>query len=69
MELFAEAYGLTTTDGLVDQVIAVQQSGVETIRSLADQGYERQVAMVEAGELVELEARVAWTEDHRHLFT
>ena len=69
MELFAEAYGLTSTEGLVDNVIAVQQSGVDTVRSLADKGYERQVAMVEAGELVELEARVTWTEEHRHLFT
>lgn len=68
LELFAEAYGLTSTDGLVDEVIAVQQAGVDTVRTLAEQGHERQVAMVANGHLDELRARVAWSEEHRHLF-
>jgi hypothetical protein len=61
LELFAEAYGLQSTDGLVDDVIAV--------RRMAEEGHERQIAMVRAGELDHLKACVTWTEQHRHLFT
>jgi aminoglycoside phosphotransferase (APT) family kinase protein len=68
LELFAEAYGLQSTDGLVDDVIAVQQAGVDTVRRMAEQGHERQIAMVKAGELEHLEARISWTEHHRPLF-
>lgn len=31
LERFAEAYGLTSTDGLVDQVIAVQRAGLDLV--------------------------------------
>lgn len=68
LELFAEAYGLCSTDGLVDDVIAVQQAGVDTVRRMVEEGHERQIAMVRAGELEHAQACVAWSEHHRHLF-
>jgi Phosphotransferase enzyme family len=68
LELFAEAYGLSSVDGLVDDVIAVQRAGVETVRRLADEGHERQVAMVADGELERLQGHVDWTERNRRLF-
>jgi aminoglycoside phosphotransferase (APT) family kinase protein len=68
LELFAEAYGMSSTAGLVDEVIAVQTAGVETVRRMAEEGHERQVAMVDAGDLERLQAHVDWTEKHRHLF-
>jgi hypothetical protein len=67
LELFAEEYGISSA-GLVDAVVAVQQAGVETVRRMADEGQERQIAMVEDGELEHLQAHVKWTEQHRHLF-
>jgi len=68
LELFAEAYGLTSTDGLVNEVIAVQRAGLELVRRLAAEGHERQIAMVEAGEFDEIHRRIRWSEDNRHLF-
>jgi hypothetical protein len=55
LELFAEAYGLTTTDGLVDAVIAVQRLDLDWVKRLAAQGHPRQVAMVQAGELDQIQ--------------
>jgi hypothetical protein len=69
LELFAEAYGLGTTEGLVDQVIAVQQAGLDLVCRLAAEGQERQLAMIEAGGLDEIRRRITWSEDHRFLFT
>ncbi|MBO0883852.1 MAG: aminoglycoside phosphotransferase family protein [Mycobacterium sp.] len=68
LEQFAEAYGLSTIDGLVDEVIAVQIAGIDTVRSLAEAGYERQVAMVDDGELDRLQSCVDWTRQNRQLF-
>jgi hypothetical protein len=68
LERFAEAYGLTSTDGLVDQVIAVQRAGLDLVRRLAAEGHERQLAMVQAGALDEIRRRIAWSEQNRGLF-
>lgn len=38
LELFAEAYGLTSVEGLVDRVIASQREHLEVVRRLADRG-------------------------------
>lgn len=67
LELFAEAYGLSSVDGLVDDVVAVQRAGVDTVRQLAEKGHERQVAMVADGELERLQGHVDWTEQNRQL--
>jgi hypothetical protein len=68
LEMFAEAYGLATADGLVDEVIAVQRRGLDRVAQLAAQGHQRQVAAVQAGELDQIRRRISWSESHRHLF-
>lgn len=68
LELFADAYGLPSTDGLVDDVITVQQAGVDTVRRMALEGHARQIDMVQNGELQRLQSCVTWTQKHRHLF-
>ncbi|MFB9683397.1 aminoglycoside phosphotransferase family protein [Amycolatopsis plumensis] len=68
VEVFAEAYGLTSTAGLVDAVLDVQQSGIEEVRRAAEQGLQPQVHWVAEGFLDELAARVEWSRAHRHLF-
>ncbi|HEX2033459.1 MAG TPA: aminoglycoside phosphotransferase family protein [Chloroflexota bacterium] len=68
LELFAGAYGLSSTEGLVDEVIAVQRAGLEYVRALAAQGHARQVREVEGGGLETLQRRIRWSEAHRFLF-
>jgi aminoglycoside phosphotransferase (APT) family kinase protein len=68
LELFATAYGLTSTAGLVDAVIDVQRKLVEQVRRLAAQGRRPQVLWVSEGHLDDLERRVAWSLANRHLF-
>jgi hypothetical protein len=67
IELFAEAYGLTSTSWLVDAVIANQVSAIETIRRLASEGYERQIAMVADQYPEQLEQHIRWIEQNRGL--
>lgn len=69
LEIFAEAYGLASTDGLVDEVIAVQRAGLETVQRLADEGHERQRTLVASGHLDELRHRIRWSEDNRQLLS
>ncbi len=68
MEMLAEAYGLTSVDGLVDRVIGLQRRGIEGLRALAEEGTEPQATWVATGALDELSARVRWSEENRHLF-
>ncbi len=67
LEIFAEAYGLTSTDGLVDDVIEIQHLTWATVRSLAEQGFERQIALVADGEFERVQEFIGWIEDNRHL--
>jgi hypothetical protein len=67
-QLFATAYGLTSTAGLVDAVIDVQQDGIEQVRRPAEQGHQPQVRWVADGHLDDLGRRVAWSRASRHLF-
>ncbi|MET9931757.1 MULTISPECIES: aminoglycoside phosphotransferase family protein [unclassified Streptomyces] len=67
LELFCEAYGLSSTSGMVDAVIARQQQNIELVRHLAGQGHEPQATRVAEGLLEELDSRVAWSRSHRHL--
>jgi hypothetical protein len=64
---FAEAYGLATTDGLVDEVIAQQEAVLRRTRRLADEGRQPQAAWREAGVLDEVAARIRWSRASRHL--
>lgn len=68
LELFAGAYGLTSTSGLVDAVIEVQWDGIEQVRRLADAGCQPHVDWVAKGVLEELAERRAWSQANRHLF-
>lgn len=68
LELFAHAYGLTSLDGLVDEVIQRQRDGLEIVRQLADRGLEPQVSWVAQGYLDALVDRITWSEEHRQLF-
>jgi hypothetical protein len=67
IEVFAGAYGLTTTDGLVERVIALQAHDVQEVGALARDGVEPQASSVARGYLDELSARVRWSEENRHL--
>jgi hypothetical protein len=65
---FAEAYGLETTEGLVDHVIRVQRAGIDRVRMVAARSLEPQSGWVAEGHLDELAARAAWSERNRALF-
>lgn len=68
LRAFAAAYGLDSTAGLVDRVIARQGETVEHVRVLAARGVQPQRSWVESGHLDELRGRVEWSRTHRHLF-
>lgn len=68
LRAFASAYGLGTTAGLVDRVIARQSDTVAQVRDLAERGIEPQRSWVQQGYLDELRGRVEWSRQHRHLF-
>ena len=67
LELFAAAYGLASTEGLVDRVISIQRGQLEISRRLAQRGDRRQVELVAGGHLQELQNRIAWSLTNRHL--
>ncbi|GAA3397012.1 aminoglycoside phosphotransferase family protein [Cryptosporangium minutisporangium] len=68
LERFAEAYGLSSTAGLVDEVITQQEQVGRRARALAAQGRQPQVAWRDAGVLDEVAERVEWSRAHRDLF-
>ncbi|UED88696.1 aminoglycoside phosphotransferase family protein [Streptomyces profundus] len=74
VEVFADAYGLDSTDGLdstgglVDAVIDVQEQTATLVADLAERGQEPQRGWVADGRLTELRRRAAWSRAHRHLF-
>ncbi|MFF4411642.1 aminoglycoside phosphotransferase family protein [Streptosporangium sp. NPDC001559] len=67
LELFATAYGLTSTTGLIDAVIDVQRDVIEQVRRLADAGHQPQAHWVTDGFLDEADRRLAWSRANRHL--
>lgn len=68
IRIFADAYGLSSVTGLVDEVLAVQRDTIRAVRDLADRGLQPQVEWVAEGHLDELARRVQWTEANRNLF-
>jgi hypothetical protein len=68
IEVFAEAYGLTSTRGLVDAVIDHQRLDAVNVSALAERGLEPQRSWVAGGVLDELAGRVRWSEDNRASF-
>ncbi|MEV4279103.1 aminoglycoside phosphotransferase family protein [Actinoplanes xinjiangensis] len=63
LELFACAYGLTSTDGLVAEVYAQQREVLGRARRLAAEGHQPQLSWHESGALDDVERRIGWTFD------
>jgi aminoglycoside phosphotransferase (APT) family kinase protein len=57
---YALAYGPTSIDGLMDEVIEVQRADLALVGRLAAEGHQRQVDYVRAGGLDELRKRVLY---------
>ena len=69
LEVFADAYGLTSTVGLVDDVIDRQRLTIAHVEELAGRGLEPQATWVRDGTLDDSRRLVAWAEENRGLFT
>ncbi|WP_409471439.1 aminoglycoside phosphotransferase family protein [Streptomyces sp. HC307] len=67
LEDFCNAYGLDSTVGIVDAVIARQRDNADLVRRLAEQGHEPQATWADRGLLTELDKRIDWSKAHRHL--
>ena len=65
--VFADAYGLANSHGLVDAVIDRQSLTVADVRAIADAGVEPQVSWVKQGYLEEMATRIAWSRENRHM--
>jgi Phosphotransferase enzyme family len=68
IERFVQAYGLSTTDGLVDEVLGQQQVVLDRARQLAADGRQPQAAWQQAGAFDLVEERIRWSREHRQLF-
>lgn len=68
LERFAEAYGLTSADGLVDEVIEQQQVVLNRARQLAADGRQPQLSWQADGTLDKRKKWIDWGRRHRHLF-
>ena len=66
--IFAEAYGLPSTAGLVDAVIAQQEATLRYTRRLAERGLHPHAEWIANGFEGEQQARIDWSRAHRHLF-
>jgi hypothetical protein len=67
IELFATAYGLADTGGLVEAVLARQHAFRQLVIDLGSKGLQPAADELESGYLDQIDARIRWTEDHRHL--
>jgi aminoglycoside phosphotransferase (APT) family kinase protein len=68
LTVFAAAYGLSSTAGLVDRVVERQLLDITNVEILARRGLEPQKSWVASGMLEELRERAAWSRRHRDLF-
>ena len=69
LEVFADAYGLTSTVGLVDDVIARQHLTIAHVHELAERGLEPQATWVRDGTLDDSRQVAGWAEENRAGFT
>ena len=69
LEVFADAYGLTSTAELVDAVIARQRLTIVHVEELAARGLEPQATWVRDGTVDESRRLLVWAEENRGLFT
>jgi hypothetical protein len=68
MEVFADAYGLTSTEGLVDDVIDRQNLTIAHVEELAERGLEPQATWVRDGTLGKSRRLTTWVDQNRGLF-
>lgn len=68
VRVFADAYGLDTSDGLVDAVIGRQQLTGRRVSALAARGLEPQRTWIATGWLDKLAAEIEWSRNNRTLF-
>jgi hypothetical protein len=68
LEHFADAYGLTSTADLVQDVIDRQRLTIEHVEQLAARRLEPQATWAVDGTLDESRRLVTWAEENRHLF-
>ncbi len=68
LETFADAYGLTSTEGLVDDVVDRQRLTIAHVEALAARGLEPQTTWLSDGTLDESRRLVLWAEENRELF-
>ena len=68
MEVFADAYGLTLTEGLVDDVIDRQNLTIAHVEELAERGLEPQASWVRDGTLDKSRRITTWVDQNRGLF-
>ena len=68
LRMFADAYGLLSTDGLVDAVLEEQRATLDATVARAARGLHPHVEWVRDGFICEQQDRIAWTERNRHLF-
>lgn len=68
LRVFAEAYGLRSTAGLVDAVIAQQEATQRYTRELAERGLHPHVEWMAQGFAAAQQARIDWSRANRGLF-
>jgi aminoglycoside phosphotransferase (APT) family kinase protein len=68
MRVFAEAYGLPSTDGLFDAVLQEQATTTRYMLELGERGLQPHARWLQEGLLEAQERRMGWTRAHRHLF-
>lgn len=68
LAVFADAYGLPSTAGLVDAVIEAQEQSARDVARLAEAGIEPQMSWATADNLEERKRRIEWTRANRSLF-
>ena len=67
LEIFADAYGLTSVEGLVEAVIARQEAFLAREVDFAERGLQPSVDDVANGYLDIVRSRIDWTRQNRHL--
>lgn len=68
LDLFATAYGLTSTAGLIDAVIDVQREWLRQVSRLASLEHQPRAGWVADGILDTAAGRAVWSQSNRRLF-
>lgn len=68
MRVFADAYGLDSTDGLFEAVLAEQEQTRDSHVALAERGMEPHATWIREGFVTAQQHRIDWTRANRALF-